>query len=108
MNDFMLIVADAGADSYDRTDKLAGHTDTMSSGPPPYSSMDRGDKHNRRPGETEPDRGDMTEDRRDKMLGNHVNTELIYTAESLDFKVTQFSWNLLELLIHELKSSTDQ
>lgn len=81
MNDFMLIVADAGADSYDRTDKLAGHTDTMSSGPPPYSSMDRGDKHNRRPGETEPDRGDMTEDRRDKMLGNHVNTELIYTVE---------------------------
>lgn len=68
-------VADAGADSYDRTDKLAGHTDTMSSGPPPYSSMDRGDKHNRRPGETEPDRGDMTEDRRDKMLGNHDKTE---------------------------------
>lgn len=68
-------VADAGADSYDRTDKLAGHTDTMSSGPPPYSSMDREHKLNKRPGETEPDRGDMTEDRRDKMLGNHDKTE---------------------------------
>jgi hypothetical protein len=44
----------------------------MSSGPPPYSSMDRGDKNHRKPGETEADRPDTTEDRRDKMLGNHV------------------------------------
>ncbi|XP_056018452.1 band 4.1-like protein 3 isoform X12 [Ostrea edulis] len=63
------------SDSYDRTDKLPGHTDTMSSGPPPYSSMDRGDKSHRKPGETEADRPDTTEDQHDEMLGNHDNTE---------------------------------
>ncbi|XP_061166162.1 band 4.1-like protein 1 isoform X2 [Saccostrea echinata] len=67
--------ADGQNDAYDRTDKLTGHTDTMSSGPPPYSSMDRGDKSHRKHGETEADQPDTTEDRRDKMLGNHEKTE---------------------------------
>ncbi|XP_062583472.1 band 4.1-like protein 3 isoform X3 [Saccostrea cucullata] len=67
--------ADGQNDAYDRTDKLAGHMDTMSSGPPPYSSMDRGDKSHRKHGETHPDHPDTTEDRRDKMLGNHDKTE---------------------------------
>ncbi|XP_022315600.2 uncharacterized protein LOC111119586 isoform X2 [Crassostrea virginica] len=68
-------VGEGGNDSYDRTDKLAGQTDTMSSGPPPYSSMDRQGKHSKKPGETDADRPDTTEDRRDKMLGNHEKTE---------------------------------
>nr|XP_022315607.1 band 4.1-like protein 2 isoform X5 [Crassostrea virginica] len=68
-------VGEGGNDSYDRTDKLAGQTDTMSSGPPPYSSMDRQGKHSKKPGETDADRPDTTEDRKDKMLGNHEKTE---------------------------------
>lgn len=70
---YLLVVGEGGNDSYDRTDKLAGQTDTMSSGPPPYSSMDRQGKHSKKPGETDADRPDTTEDRRDKMLGNHVS-----------------------------------
>lgn len=87
MNDFMLIVVDVGVDSYDRIDKLAGYIDIMLSGLFFYSFMDRGDKYNRRSGEIEFDRGDMTEDRRDKMFGNYVNIEFIYIAELLDFVV---------------------